>query len=467
MSVSLMSSKLFGGKNRIDAGGNGLIHGTRAVDNDIIGFDPYSPIKLSGNFKGEKRSFSISEDVLRTHLLIMGMIQRGKTNVIMEIARQLKAKIRDEDVIIIFDTKQDFIRELGCGRNDAIVSASGFDSTDLKRFNRYFKTWNIFREVTLNGTSCEKVLMLSQEICHDLFDDKTASSMPYFANAARSVTAAYLTAAVLNHSKARTNEGEGGTLDFLDNGVFKNDLSTAGYEEFSKVADMNSELRYVRRIIDETMTNDARGVLSEVATALNDCFTGEFSKRGDFSFGEFIRNAGGRTLYIEYDMSIGETLCPMYKMFFDIVLREAMGTRSTGGKVYVILDEIRLLPKLRHLNDALNFGASKGIRLIAGCQSVAQLEEAYGKSGKNSTVAGFGSLISFYPNDAASSEYVRSAFGKNMYAELINDNGVIKSEPKERYVIEDWELKELGLGEAIVRLNGGLPFKFKFDRYGK
>ena len=50
-----------------------------------------------------------------------------------------------------------------------------------------------------------------------------------------------------------------------------------------------------------------------------------FDEKGMFSIRNFVRKKGGRILFVEYDISIGETLAPIYSLLFDLALKEALG----------------------------------------------------------------------------------------------------------------------------------------------
>ena len=49
---------------------------------------------------------------------------------------------------------------------------------------------------------------------------------------------------------------------------------------------------------------------------------------------------------MEYDISVGETLTPVYRLLIDQALKEALGRSEKAGNVYFIADEFKLLPKL-------------------------------------------------------------------------------------------------------------------------
>ena len=133
--------------------------------------------------------------------------------------------------------------------------------------------------------------------------------------------------------------------------------------------------------------------------------------------------------------------------------------------VYLIIDELKLLPKLKHIQDAVNFGRSLGLKVIVGLQSITQLKEAYGEEAMN-IVAGFSTVMSFHANDYETREFTTKLYGKNILIEQYqNPDNTIKVERRDGNCVEDWDVTTLGVGEAIVGLPFSQPFRFKFERY--
>ncbi len=59
-------------------------------------------------------------------------------------------------------------------------------------------------------------------------------------------------------------------------------------------------------------------------------------------------------------------------MLFDLAIKKAL-SRNEGevrGNVYFVADEFRLLPNLKHIADAVNFGRSLGVKFMIGIQNV-------------------------------------------------------------------------------------------------
>ena len=211
----------------------------------------------------------------------------------------------------------------------------------------------------------------------------------------------------------------------------------------------------------------AQGVLSEMYSVVRDIFTGVFADSGDFSMRQFIRRKGGRVAYIEYDLAIGDVLSPIYTLLFDLALKEALGRTATQGNVYLIADELKLLPNLRHLEDGINFGRSLGVKILAGLQSIDQLNANYSSEAKaKNAVSGFSSVFAFQQNDFSTREYVSHLMGRNMILESYSKaSGDMQYEKREGYTVEDWDLTSLSVGEAIVKLPSMEPFRFKFDLF--
>lgn len=103
---------------------------------------------------------------------------------------------------------------------------------------------------------------------------------------------------------------------------------------------------------------------------MRDLFIGVFASHGKFSIRDFIRKKGGRTLFIEYDLLIGSVLTHMYSMLFDLALKEALERQQSQGNVYLFCDEFKLLPRLEHINDDVNFDRSLGVKIFAGPRSI-------------------------------------------------------------------------------------------------
>ena len=403
---------------------------------------------IPGRYKGNKATFGINEEMLSKHLLLVGGTGSGKTNLFYQIVQQLKNKLTANDVMLIFDSKGDFYSKFFSEKDVVIGNSAVYRKQSAK--------WNLFNEVIADGKDKTSVAQNTQEICKSLFAERVEknSANPFFPNAARDLLASIIIMQIREGLKSNNRD-------------LKDLIDSTTVEELRSMLDDYDDLASVASYIGGKAGSQAQGVLSEMYSVTRDVFTGVFSAVGDFSMRQFIRNKGGKTAFLEYDLSIGDVLSPIYTLLFDLALKEALGRTATQGNVYLIADELKLLPHLRHLEDGINFGRSLGVKILAGLQSIDQLNANYENEAKaQNAVSGFSSVFAFHSNDYNTREYVSKLFGKNMILETFPEaNGSRQYEKREGFVVEDWDLVNLGVGEAIVGLPSVPPFKYKFELF--
>lgn len=126
-----------------------------------------------------------------------------------------------------------------------------------------------------------------------------------------------------------------------------------------------------------------------------------------------------------------------------------------------------MLPNLSHVDDAVNFGRSLGIKFMIGIQNVNQIFDNYGEERGKSLLSGFLTSVCFRVTDEASRNYIKGLFGTNRKKEVfmssVSGRGVTE-QIRDSNVVEDWDVLRLGIGEAIIGLPGAEPFIFKFDK---
>ena len=161
-------------------------------------------------------------------------------------------------------------------------------------------------------------------------------------------------------------------------------------------------------------------------------------------------------------------LTPIYKLLMDLAIKEALCRKSNEGNVYFMIDEFRLLPHLEHIDDGVNFGRSLGAKFFLGVQNIEQVFHAYGEELARSILSGFSTLVAFRVADGTTREYIKEIFGKNMsltvFESGVRSRGMVE-QMRETYVVEDWDITALSVGEAIVGYGNYPPFRFKFRKY--
>lgn len=408
------------------------------------------------------RCFGMTEKMLSKHLLLLGGIGCGKTNVFNFIIKSLYARMKINDIMIVFDTKGDFKRlfyERDNPRHILIGNDEIYD--DISR------CWNIFDELKdKNGRFSKRSELTAKEIAAQLFVDRGSESQPFFA-----LAAADLVAKVIIHLMRKAVKNH--TEYLLSTQLLVSFLKNANHQTYYDMTadpdnpDFVSAQLYFGKP-GEKLTPQALGVFGNINSMVNDLFVGVFAENrpaGTYSMRELVRSKGGKIVFIEYDLAMGETLGPMYRLMYDLALKEALGGRQHDGNTYMLADEFKLLPNLMHIDDALNYGRSLGVKVIAGLQSINQLYNIYGEDRGKTLTSGFVNCFCFQSDDYDTRKFISERFGETYkdYFYHIKANPV--NVQRQGYSVEDWDILNLDVGQAYIKLSGHKPFLFNFKEF--
>ena len=389
----------------------------------------------------------LDADLLSRHIMFLGGIGTGKTNAFNQVIGQIRRAMTPNDIMIIFDTKGDFYNSF-YRPGDVVISndktATGPSGTDY---------WNIFNEIENDAQMEENIV----EISKSLFRQKLEkSNQPFFPNAAKD-----LFAAILTHFTRNKNSLAG------NNQALRTFLDSSPTAELREMLNKHNDMKAMVSYIADDRSPQTQGVMSELQQMSRELLLGNFKKKGNLSIRNLVRSKGGRCIFVEYDINVGAMLSPIYSLLFDLAIKEALGRKKSEGNVYIIADEFRLIPNLQHVDDAVNFGRSLGVKFMIGIQNVEQVYESYGEQRARSIMSGFLTSVAFRVNDASSKNYIKDLHGVNrkmdVYMSAVQTRGVSEN-IRDAYVVEDWDISNLGLGEAIIGLPGMPPFRFRFKR---
>ena len=401
------------------------------------------------SFIGTEYSIPLTEEVLSKHILYTGTIGIGKTTAMFQLLKQTIAQMQEDDVMVIFDTKGDFIKEFYRSGKDVVIS------NDAKS-TAY---WNIFKEVLINGEDHVEENLL--EIVNSLFESKIKkSNAPFFPQAAKDVLFGIMAFIIANNEPSEIDNAE--LYAYLRDASI-NDVVDA----LMSIGDLKGIIDYIYN--DGESSEQTQGVYSELRNVTNELLVGNFKKAGDFSVREFIREKGGRILFIEYDLSVGQVLTPIYKVLIDLAIKESLSRAKSEGNVYFFIDEFKLLPNLYHIDNGVNFGRSLGAKFVVAMQNIQQIIEAYGYERAYSILSAFGTSVAFRVTDRATKEFIQNRYGKNRkrlsYRGLHYSAGM-KEETVYANVVEDWDILTLQKGEAIISISDydSAPMKFTFKK---
>ena len=389
------------------------------------------------------------ETLLSRHMLLLGGIGTGKTNAFNFLIQNTLSHLMSNDVVIIFDTKGDYYSQF-YRPGDIVISndqrAAGQEGPDF---------WNIFKELEID----ERVEENTLEIARSLFTEKIEkTSQPFFPNAARD-----LFAALILHL-LRTPQ----LKDQKNNESLRRILNRLTPGDMKKILKSHPDLAAMSAYIEDEKSGQTLGVISELQQMVREIFVGNFAARGNLSMRQLIRNKGGKVIFIEYDLGIGSLLTPVYRLLIDLAIKEALCRKENEGNVYFFIDEFRLLPHLMHIDDGVNFGRSLGAKFFFGVQNIDQISAAYGENEAGSILSAFGTVFCFRVGDAASREFIKQLYGKNLklntYMSAVSSRGIVE-QLTEGNVIEDSDVTDLPTGWALVKTPGCMPFRLYFPLY--
>lgn len=398
------------------------------------------------SFLGHPMNIPLSQGLLSKHVLILGNIGSGKTNVFFQILDQLSSRIKKDDVIIIFDTKGEFYESF-YKAGDIVISndgtATGRDGEDY---------WNIFREI--DDDKLEESIM---EIASTFFEGKISSTtQKFFPMAAKDIFAAILTHFYRSKDKIEVN-----------NALLREFLDIGSADLIRKMLSQHEDLANLISYIDNDKSGQTQGVLSELQQAVREILIGNFKKEGSLSIRDAVRNKDGRKIFVEYDLASGKVLSPIYTLLFDLAIKQALSRKKSQGNVYFIIDEFSLLPNLSHLNDAINFGRSLGVKFIIGVQNIEQIYDSYKEYQARSILSGLLTSICFKVNEESSRKFIKDLYGRNRkkdtFISAIQNRGIVE-QVRDSNVVEDWNISNLKVGEAIIGLANSNPFLYKFKK---
>ena len=401
---------------------------------------------------GNAGVWAIDEGLLSRHMLMLGAIGAGKSNATYHLIQKLRSSMTTNDVMFIFDTKGDYYNQFY--RKGDIVISNDERATDGVRANY----WNLFREITIDDRHLENAV----EVVKSIFAEKLErSSQPFFPNAAKDLLRALIMYIIRNKQQFPA----GG-----DNAMLLEVLQTVDPRAFVDLLKSAKDTKAMVPYIEDLSSGQTQGVLSELQQGTTDVLIGNFARQGTLSMRELVRQKGGRVVFIEYDLSIGSVLGPIYQLLFDLAIKEALSRRKNEGNVFFIIDEFRLLPKLTHIDDGVNFGRSLGAQFIIGVQNVEQVFHVYGEELARSMLSGFSTTVSFRLNDYKSREFVKDLAGANgrvtSYESSNKTKGIVE-QYRDTTVIQDYDVNSLRIGEALILRNGNPPFRFRFREFGK
>ena len=410
-----------------------------------------------------QKIFGINKDMLAYGLIAIGAPGTGKTNFLNMTLDRMLATMQPTDIIIIFDTKGDYLETFGSRIPDSDKIVIG----NCEAYRRVTFYHNIFAEVMPRGKDGKLVYTPESDedalnLCEQLFQSMNSETQPIFPTMAEQVVAAVMVYFMRTYWRKDQSK--------LNNKEFINFFTHSTNDDLKKVfeleymSDQHSCIDYI-----SGKGNQTQGVNSYVGSVLKKMFVGPFSQADparEFSMRDIIYSGKKKVVFIEYDLCKGKLLAPMYGLLIDRAFANALGGRQkTKTNKYFLLDEMLLLPKIEHMCDSLNFGRSLGVKVMCGLQNICGLEEQYGEAGAKNILSSFQNMIAFRTNDYDTRQFVINRLGENYQNFSLSVQQENLNLQREGHTVEDWNLLKLKNGEAVVSLAGEESFLFTMPLY--
>ncbi|MDR0918191.1 MAG: type IV secretion system DNA-binding domain-containing protein [Oscillospiraceae bacterium] len=415
---------------------------TEVVEGQRLQNMPFEEGEIS-IFSGRGNAWRFNPELLSSHFLAIGGIGTGKTNLLYHIVKAVIDNITLNDIVIFFDSKGDFLKRFYRQGDYVIGNSHQYSNYNLSK-------WNIYKELAISGSISREDTI--REVSTSLFKKRIDSAKdPTFANGARDIFAAIIEAQFRSNSINQNNATLKQTFRSIDISAIK------------KMLENHQDLKWINVYMHNEGSSTTQSFLSPLGSVVNDVFSAHFAESGNFSIREAIQQRSGKSVFLEYDIVNSNLLDSVYTVLLDLASKDALGNESRDKHVYFILDEFPLIPKLNYIDNLLNFGRSRGIRVIAGIQNINQVKNMYDASLGMSVLSGFSTCAAFRLFDEESRKFVADRHGKNRkiirlpYTDS-QRNG--EQEYERGSVVEDWDITTLQRGECIVSLPNKNPYLF-------
>ena len=225
-----------------------------------------------------------TNDLLSRHLMLLGGIGTGKTNAFFQMIDQLQYSLTQDDIMVIFDTKGDFLQEFFREGDVVISNDKTAAGPDGKR-----NYWNIFNEINTKY-EYESILEISKSLFAEACKNTTQI---FFPNAARDL----FMACMLHFRRTvplreQTNKNLVGYIN----------SSTSA--DLRKMVESYPDMRAMASYISKDDSAQTQGVLSELQQVIRNIFVGNFAKTGNLGLSRLVKAKQGRKIFIEYDLSL-------------------------------------------------------------------------------------------------------------------------------------------------------------------
>ena len=316
------------------------------------------------------------------HTLLIAAPGSGKTQVIYPLVERIRAR---GDALLIYDFKGDFTAAYG--EDQGVVILSPFDARGYG--------WDMAADITTD--------LKALEFAASLLPDHTAKE-PFFKKAAQDLLAGVITRLIIERAQDWTIS----------------DLVALLGDKSEVVASCERYRPAALSALGPVDDKQASGVFGELRTGSIQL---EYLARAwppghrKISLTRWVRDEEirarmpvimlrGHQQYRKLDGFLTSLVC-------SLLIKEALSLPDCyERRIWAILDEFGNLPKIDGIDALLTGVRSKGVRIVAAIQDIAQIEEKYSRYFAQTFFNCFGTILAGICS-GATARYLSDAFGKN------------------------------------------------------
>jgi len=331
-------------------------------------------------------------------ILIIGKAGSGKTQAILNLLTQI---LNFKESMIIYDRKPDFWNRFYCDD----------DYLFYPRDERTLK-WNIFDDIK-DEDDIDFAIKSIIPINHETKD-------PFWDTASRDILKVIFLK-VLKSPKPSNKK----LIDFLRINSTANEL----FNELNDVAVKNGiNLKYYLK-----SKNTTASIMSTLSSYTNKLLRKElYYDEGSFSVIDFINNIDeknkGKKVFLVQTANESGAYEVYFRLMIDLLVREIKALlNNSNRRIWILLDEFQSLGKLKEIEEGLAEGRSKGLSILLSTQSLAKVEEIYGKLLMRSFFQLLSTKIVLQYDEPEGARFLSDFFGEQEVLE-VNENRMVTSE---------------------------------------
>ena len=400
---------------------SGRVLSTNEVKSTLHSFGLASDLKIG--------PMPLVKDSETKHFLVTGATGSGKTNFMHNLLPQVQKK--DHPAIVIDQTGEMIAKYYNKERGDIIFNP--FDSRS--------KTWNIWADCLGEEDKVAKIIIE--------FNSKASGSR---ANPFWDLSAAEILASLLQICQPARSFEELNRL--ARNSTIK--------ELTYKLKD-HAAARYFNQ--DNSVT--ASSILSVLTTNSKPLsYLKDDNPNGLFSLKEYfkqLKQGKNSWLFLATKPSNRQATLPLIASMVELGCSEMMNIGiDQNRRLWFVLDELAALGNLPALSPLMSEGRKYGACVMAGLQSLSQLNEAYGTYGASKLFGQFGTLCFFRNREESIARIFTHMCGKetrvhqqkntSFGAHEFRDGLSFTEQEKQKDLVTYRDIASLGVGECYMLL---------------